>query len=259
MASELVCRYVGRETCVFLLVDDDRLLGIDIASTDTVRPQRFIDSAVKKRFVVVSPSCRRCSVDAEVEVSARSKVFYLHSKFGIRARFVVEIGSLAVVGTYVITAENKSVLTFCHFVYIENNLFGSLHRAFATAECTILLAFFATAVIVISVFECRITLVVLFDTPDYLVVDTLLQLFGRRHNGIGVGIFGFQIVDYFWVVFVLEPIVRVDTFGAEIDKSIGDSFGYRRFRKIALIHNFRTFFWGITRCYCSHNDGKQHY
>jgi hypothetical protein len=50
----------------------------------------------------------------------------------------------------------------------------------------------------------------LLDAPQHLLIELLLECFGRPQNGIGIGVFGFQVGNDFRVLFVAEPGVMVD-------------------------------------------------
>ncbi|MPM63260.1 hypothetical protein SDC9_110140 [bioreactor metagenome] len=130
--------------------------------------------------------------------------------------------------------ENICRLPFCHLIDIENNFFGSIHCAFAAAVGAVLLTLFGTAVVVITVGKRWIAFVVFFYAADNFVVNSLLQRFCRCHDRIGISIFRFQVIDYFRVVFVFQPIIVIDTRLPEIGKRVGNYFRYRWCGKIGL-------------------------
>ena len=134
----------------------------------------MVDGAVEERAVVVGPSHGCGALDGEADVLSGGEVAHLHGELGIRSGLVVEVGRLAVVRADDVAAEDEGLLTGRQFIDVEDHLLGGIHRSLAAAVGAVLLALLGAAVIVIAVVVGGITLVVLLDAAQDLVVDLLL-------------------------------------------------------------------------------------
>ena len=131
-------------------------------------------------------------------------------------------GHIAVIGTHTQTSNLVIRVAFGHLIYIGQDLFTGFQAFFLPAINWILFALFITGIIEIAILLIGHTLIVLFDPANDLIEELLLELFGSFHHRLSVGIFSFQVGDYFWILSLPKPIIIIDA-GVTMH---GQLFGY---------------------------------
>ena len=255
MSFELISKDISRETSIILLVDNHRRGSVKGLTMDLMRTQGLINRTIEECFTVISPSHGSNSLYTEVDIVTGGKISNLQCIFCIGTCFIIQISSFLVVWAHDIILKDKSVFPLCHFIYIKEDFFRGIHAPFATAIGKILFSFFATVVVVVTIVKGGISLVIFLNTPENLIIDGLLQFFGRSHYCISISIFCFKVFYDFRIGFVLKPVIRVGALFSEILKSFRDSLSYRSRRKLILIERGRFFLLcSVTRsdcCECS--------
>ena len=100
-------------------------------------------------------------------------------------------------------------MPFGELIEIEEDLLRTVHAALAAAAIRVLLAFFGARVIDVLADSSRHGEIGLFDPTEHFFVQVLLQTLGRRHDRIGVGVLGLEILDDLRVRFFPQPEVIV--------------------------------------------------
>ena len=145
------------------------------------------------------------------------------------------VGKDLVVGADLPPTDGHELMAFCQFVGIEHHFFRRFKQALLAAVEWILLAVFVARVVKVTVFLVRHGLVRLLDPAFDFLEQSFLELFGVGRHGCGVFVFGFEVVDDFLILAILEPVIVVDTNVAVFGEFIRHRFGLGR-----LGHLFRT-------------------
>ena len=101
-------------------------------------------------------------------------------------------------------------LSLGELIYIEHDFFRRVHAGFTPAPDRILLACLGTRVIEIVAVLVRYIYIGLLDATEQLVIELLLQRFGRLHDSLGIGVLGIEVSFDFRVFLVAQPEVVVD-------------------------------------------------
>ena len=100
------------------------------------------------------------------------------------------------------------------FIYIQENLFRSIHAAFSPAMNGVLLSRFRSRIIKIAALLVGDFHIGFLDPAQHFFVKLLLQRFGRLHHRVGVNIFGLQIRFHVGIFLITQPVVVVHQLAA---------------------------------------------
>ncbi|MPN01964.1 hypothetical protein SDC9_149177 [bioreactor metagenome] len=207
-------------------------------TVNPVRTQGVVHNCVKDGFVVVCPYKRRDPVDGNPEVFSGFEVADLEYVLGKGTGFVIGVCCQFVVGAYCVSSKAVGAFALGHVVHIKDNLFGGLHAACPAAVDSVLFARLCTGVVEVAVLQDRVAFVLLFDPPQYLFVNGILQGKGSFHYCLGVFILGIEVIDHARGVLAADPVIIVNPFGPELLESLRFLFCIGWCREIVLCSHF---------------------
>jgi len=91
----------------------------------------------------------------------------------------------------------------------------------------VLQPFDGAGVVVVITLTHRDGYVGLLDPPDHFFVQPALQILGRLHHRVGVGVLGLEVGDHLRVLALVvpHPVVRVDDLATLASLEVFDSIG----------------------------------
>jgi len=192
-------------------------------SHDPVRPERLhVLLGIEYGFVVIGPGGHpQCVRDFVCQVFAAGQVF---ETLDVEppANCIDSIGQQIVIRADLESHEGKEGLPFGHGITVQQNLLRRFEVPFLPAVDRVLFPFLETRVIIVAVVAVRHRHIGLFDPSNDLLVDLLLELFGRLENGPKVFILRLEIGNDLGVFTLLEPIVVVDPGLSELQELLPD-------------------------------------
>ncbi len=200
----------GAEQLVLLLVDE-RVLRLRVAervAPDLVRALGVVFGDVEERLVVGRPEGRDDLAELVREVFARAQVFDLEDVLAV-AVVVDGVGQQVRVVRDRVGRHRGVVVPLVQLVEVERDLLGRGHRALAARVDRVLLALDGARVVEVAVLAVGHLRVGLLDATEHLFVELGLQVGGRLHHGVGVGVLGFEVRGHVRVGLLAHPEVVV--------------------------------------------------
>src|SRR6267143_2106824 len=101
-------------------------------------------------------------------------------------------------------------MAFSKKIQVEEQFFPGAFRVAPTAMERVLLSLLGPLEIAIATELVGNGKIRLQDAPEHLLIKLLLEWFRGLQNGIGIRVFGLQIVDDLGVLFAAKPGVMID-------------------------------------------------
>jgi hypothetical protein len=162
---------------------------------------------VENRLVVRRPGERRDLLHGLGEELPRGEVLDVQAVFP-EADVVRRIGEEAPVVGDLLVRDRHELLAPGELVDVEDDLLGVSFRLLAAVD-RILLPLLGPGVVEVLPLAVGNREVRLLDPGQHLVVELLLEFLGRLHDGVGVGVFLFEVCPDLRVCPVSEPEVVV--------------------------------------------------